>query len=236
MKKYKTEILFSAISLISHLIGAILIGLSLAPAYLLVSATLSFTSRLQSQLAGAILIGLSLGAGYYIFSYSLLILIVLARHILQFKNNEMEEDIFSWPGFKFAGFNFLLAIAKHMVLPMFRSTPLIVWFYRGMGAKIGPNTLITTTKIYDCDLLEIGKNCVIGGNVGINAHITSSQGKGILKRVKIGDRVTIGADTLVFAGAVIENNVVIGSSSLVPQDAHLEANSVYAGIPVKKIR
>jgi acetyltransferase-like isoleucine patch superfamily enzyme len=123
-----------------------------------------------------------------------------------------------------------------MVLPMFRSTPIIVWFYRGMGAKIGPNTLIATTKIYDCYLLEIGKNCVIGGNVGINGHITSSQGKGILKKVKIGDRVTIGADSIIFAGAVIEEGVIVGACSMVPQEAHLEANSVYAGVPVKKIR
>lgn len=186
MKKYKTELLFFAVSLISHLIGAMLIGLSAAPAYWLLKTAVTTTASLQNQWLGALLVGLSLGAGYYLFSYSLLILTIIARQILQFKNNEMETNIYSWAGFKFAGYNFLLSVAKHMVLPMFRSTPIIVWFYRGMGAKIGPNTLIATTKIYDCDLLDIGKNCVIGGNVGINGHITSSQGKGILKKVKIG--------------------------------------------------
>ena len=236
MKNYKIELLFFAVSLISHLIGALLIGLALTPGYLLLKTAVSAASQIQNQWAGGLLVGISLGVAFYLFCYTLLILTILARHIFNFKNKEIETNIYSWSGFKFAGLNYLLSLSKHMVLPIFRSTPMLTWFYRGMGAKIGSNTLIATTKLYDCDLLEIGKNCVIGGNVGINAHITSSQGKGILKKVKIGDRVTIGADSIIFAGATIEDGVIVGTCSMVPKEAHLEANSVYAGVPVRKIR
>jgi UDP-3-O-[3-hydroxymyristoyl] glucosamine N-acyltransferase len=39
-----------------------------------------------------------------------------------------------------------------------------------MGAKIRKGALTATTRMFDCDLIEIGKNCLIGGGVAIVAH------------------------------------------------------------------
>jgi acetyltransferase-like isoleucine patch superfamily enzyme len=118
---------------------------------------------------------------------------------------------------------------------MVRGTPLINWFYRGMGAKIGKNTLITTIRFMDCDLIEIGDGCVIGGGAALSAH-TGEKGQGVLKSVKLGNRVTIGADTMVLPGTVIEDNVIVGANSVVPKDSHLEGNAIYGGSPVRKIK
>ena len=133
-----------------------------------------------------------------------------------------------------AAFDYLVNLAQAIFLPIVRGTIFINWFYQGMGARIGERTVITTTRIFDCDLIEIGEDCVIGGNVAITGH--TGEGKmGITRRVRIGNRVTIGANTLILPGAVIEDGVVIGANSLVPKDAHLESYSLYGGSPVKKI-
>jgi acetyltransferase-like isoleucine patch superfamily enzyme len=88
--------------------------------------------------------------------------------------------------------------------------------------------------VWDCDLIEIGDECVIGGNVVINAHIGQGK-KGRLKRVKIGNRVTIGAHTYVMPGVVIQDDVLIGPNSVIPMGKRLNANTVYWGTPVEKI-
>ena len=49
----------------------------------------------------------------------------------------------------------------------------------------------------------------------------------------IGNDVWIGANSVILAGSVIEDGVVIGASSLVR--GRLEENTVYAGNPLKKI-
>lgn len=42
------------------------------------------------------------------------------------------------------------------IFPFIRATPMIVWFFRAMGAKIGKNVIIDSANIFDWDLLEIG--------------------------------------------------------------------------------
>ena len=230
------ELVFFLVSLLGNLLCALVIGLSLVPGYFLVHSVWEFSNGLLNQFWSGVMVCISIGVAYYLFIFSLLILIVFFRQILWLKNKETEANIFSITGMRLGTNNLLISLAKHLALPLVRTSPVIVWFYRGMGAKIGKNTLISTTRIWDCDLLEIGENSVIGGNVAINGHITTSQGKGILRKVKIGSGVIIGADSMVFPGVTIEDNIIVGACSMIPKDAHLEANSVYAGVPVSKIR
>jgi acetyltransferase-like isoleucine patch superfamily enzyme len=176
----------------------------------------------------------ALGIGYFLFGMTLLIVIVFVRNLFQLKNQEGRNLIFSLRTFKYAIYSFLLSLAKHFILPVVRSTPVINLFYRGMGAKIGKNVLIGTDRIWDCDLIEIGDECIIGGNVAINAHIGQGQ-KGRLRRVRIGNRVTIGANTFVMPGVVIEDDVLVGPNSVIPMGKRLKANSVYWGIPAELV-
>lgn len=67
--------------------------------------------------------------------------------------------------------------------------------------------------------------CVIKG---INGEILGNQ-----KPVNIGNNVFIGYGTVVLGGSVIGDNVIIGANSLVCSS--LESNSVYAGVPAKRI-
>lgn len=52
----------------------------------------------------------------------------------------------------------------------------------------------------------------------------------------IGNRVLVGMGSILLDGAVIEDDVMIGAGSLVPQNKRLESGYLYLGSPVKQIR
>ena len=57
--------------------------------------------------------------------------------------------------------------------------------------------------------------------------------KPVMEKVKIGDNVYIGQNTLISEGVTIGSNVIIGCNSFVNRD--LPSNATYGGNPVKKI-
>jgi acetyltransferase-like isoleucine patch superfamily enzyme len=159
---------------------------------------------------------------------------VAVKRLFRINNSEHRDSIFSAAAARAAVLNFLLNLATFVYLPLLHSNYFLVWFYRGMGAKIGKGTVLSTHRLWDCDLIEIGEDCLIGSNSSIAAHyIVGNAGR--LRRVRIGSRVTVGANTSVMPGVVIEDDVVVGSNSLVPQGAHLESGGVYLGVPVQRI-
>ncbi|NJB84549.1 carbonic anhydrase/acetyltransferase-like protein (isoleucine patch superfamily) [Lewinella marina] len=50
------------------------------------------------------------------------------------------------------------------------------------------------------------------------------------------DSVLIGMGAIVMDDAVVESNVIIGAGAVVPAGMRCEANSIYAGIPARKIK
>ena len=60
--------------------------------------------------------------------------------------------------------------------------------------------------------------------------------RAIVHGCTIHDGVLIGMGAIVMDDAVVESNVIIGAGAVVPAGMRCEANSVYAGIPAKKIK
>lgn len=226
--------IFLVFTLIGHFIGGVLLGLALVPGFLVVRPAYRALLLNPDSLWRTAMFCISLGVGFFLFGYGLLLVLVFARHAFHLHNYEGDEPIISYPVFGVAAYNFLVTIARYFFLDFVRGTPMINWFYRGMGARIGRNTVVMTTRIYDCDMIEIGDNCVIGGNVSINAH-TGERGRGVMRKVRIGNRVSIGADTMILPGVTIEDNVMIGANSLVPKDKILLADTTYGGVPIIEI-
>lgn len=224
--------LYFLLTLCGQVVAGLICGLALIPSVWLTSWVWHFIQGDLGKFSHLVLLSCSLGVGYFLFGATLLLVIVFVRNLFQIKNYEGRSLIFSTRIFKYAIYSFLLALAKHFILPIVRSTPVINLFYSGMGAKIGKNVLIGSDRIWDCDLIEIGDGCIIGGNVAINAHIGQGQ-KGRLRRVRIGNQVTIGANSFVMPGVVIEDNVLVGPNSVIPMGKRLKANSIYWGIPVE---
>jgi len=173
--------------------------------------------------------------GYFAFGFILLFLLVIACRLAPGRRWTGHRDIFNPKNTGFFLMSGALVIAEHFFLPMIKGTPFLNLFYRGLGAKIGRRTIIASLRLRDMDLLTIGEDCVIAGEVAINCH-SAEMGKLIRGQVVIGDRVNIGQYTTVLAGVRIEDDVTVGANSLVPKDKILRSGKTYAGVPVREIR
>lgn len=226
--------LYSVLSLLSQLIIAGVLGLAALPAFFFVRWASSFLISTQMTFWQTLFFCFSLGLAFVIYGNTLLLLIVIFRIAFRMRSQEQRGHLFSAAALGSVLYNLLLSLAAFFYLPLLRSSSLIVWFYRGMGARIGAGTVIATTRLWDCDLIEIGENCMIGGNASIAAHVINGT-RGRLRRVRIGNSVTIGANSSIMPGVVIEDDVIVGANSLVAQGMHLEKGGVYLGVPVRKV-
>lgn len=117
---------------------------------------------------------------------------------------------------------------------------------RKIGVNIGEDVFLyrpynTTIDVQNPHLLTIGSHVMITGPVTILTHdyswsvIKRKYGciVGNQKKVSIGDNVFIGWGATILAGTEIGDNTIIGANSVV--SGKLEADSVYAGNPARKI-
>lgn len=108
-----------------------------------------------------------------------------------------------------------------------------------MGLKVGKNFNRLRGVTIDpshCWLISIGDDVTIAPNVHILAHDASTKkylNYTKIGKVKIGNNVFIGADSIILPNTTIGNNVVIGAGSVVNND--IADNCVYAGNPAKFI-
>jgi acetyltransferase-like isoleucine patch superfamily enzyme len=113
------------------------------------------------------------------------------------------------------------------------------------GVKMGVDCFISPQAYFDRikpNMIEIGDNCMITRGCMILSHTDAFMGgrqkiwtgKREFKKVKIGNNVYIGVDTVVMPGVTIGNNVVIGAKSLINKD--IPSNSVALGVPAKVVR
>lgn len=92
----------------------------------------------------------------------------------------------------------------------------------------------------DCAEVIIGKNTLIGPNIGIYAvnHAIDAEerinGGCYGKSVHIGKNVWLGGDVKILAGVSIGDNTIIGAGSIVTKD--IPSNVIAVGNPCKVIR
>jgi maltose O-acetyltransferase len=111
--------------------------------------------------------------------------------------------------------------------------------YRNAGACIG-NRFMPARGFHldrnDCWLVTIGDEFATGPGVMILAHDASLRNKigyTRMARVTIGDRVFVGARSVVLPGVKIGNDVTVAAGSVVTKD--VPAGTLVAGVPARAI-
>ena len=100
-------------------------------------------------------------------------------------------------------------------------------FNRQSGTRLDPT---------NCWLIEIGDDVIMGNKSQIIAHdfsLMHHTGFARFGRVKIGNRVFIGANSTILLNVTIGSDVIIGAGSLVNKD--IPDGCVVAGVPPKVI-
>lgn len=123
----------------------------------------------------------------------------------------------------------LRRLLRHDMLPTLKQRGLVVGdnFYMQDGCII---------DAWHCGHIRIGNDVTLGPNVTLLAHDASTKralGMVRIAKVDIGDRVFIGAGSIVLPGVRIGDDVIIGAGSVVTHD--IPAGSLAAGNPAKVI-
>ncbi len=119
-------------------------------------------------------------------------------------------------------------LARQLNLPILETIAL-----KALGVKTFKTNCVNGGWV-DCEFIEFGKNVKIGQGSIIMSNIVIRD-KIVIKKVALRDNVIIGAHSVVCPGTIIEKNTVLDALSMTSLNQVLESDSIYSGIPVKKI-
>lgn len=128
-------------------------------------------------------------------------------------------------------------LLKQMIMLLNREIPTETLVKRGM--KVGKGFTRQQGCFIDpthCYLIEIGDDVTLSIRVTLMVHDASTKnatGYTKLGRIKIGNRVFIGANATIMPGVTIGDNAVVGAGSVVTHD--VPAGAVVAGVPARQI-
>ncbi len=217
-----------------YVLGICICAIAISAALYIGTNISELNITIPSKIVALLLIALAIISGYVTFGFVLLLLLIIINKILPGSKWEGVRKVDDWRNISFFLSEASLILAEHLFLPLIRGTPLLSLFYRGMGAKIGKGTIIASMRVNDWGILNIGENCIIGGDCVLNGH-SGERGNIIRKQIHIGDRVTIGQYATILPGVILEDDVVVGANSLVPKNTTLQSGRTYGGVPVVEL-
>ncbi|KAI9279048.1 hypothetical protein BC943DRAFT_298296 [Umbelopsis sp. AD052] len=132
-------------------------------------------------------------------------------------------------------------LMKLLPLQLFKGWPVLVWFYRLLGAKIGKSVHIETSYISCLDMIHIGDDTSIGIDVfmeGFKVQMDKPDKNGrrqgwlIIGNIEIGTGCYIGSKSHLSINTVIPDDTLIGEFSMVPENAKLQHGKFYTASPI----
>jgi len=170
------------------------------------------------------------------FSYALCVIFVVgAFRVLTRAGTPLGRyPYYSMKGFQWASYNALILLVRYTCINFLRVTPFINLLHRVMGMKLGKRVQINTAVIGDSNLIEIGDDTVIGGDVTLVAH-SAERGDLVTDRVKIGSRVTVGLMAVIMPGVEIGDGAVIAANAILKKGTRVAPGEVWGGVPAEKV-
>jgi non-ribosomal peptide synthetase-like protein len=210
-----------------------ILGAALFPAAALFT---SIEARLPASGAlRALGVGLALAAGWFVFGLALLVVLPVARWVTFARGTPVGRfPYLSFGSWRWASYNALTLMLRFTFVNWIRVTPLLPFYHRLMGARIGRRVQINTGVIADQNLVEIGDDTVIGGDVTLVCH-SAERGRLVTAPVRIGKRVTIGLMAVVFPGCVIGDDAIIAAGSVLSKGARVGPGEIWAGVPARRV-
>jgi non-ribosomal peptide synthetase-like protein len=116
-----------------------------------------------------------------------------------------------------------------------RGSPLLPVVFRLLGAKIGTGCFIDTIHFTEPDMVTLGDHVSIGDRVTIQTHLFEDR---VMKtsHLQIGDRCSIGPNSIILYDTVMEKGCSVGALSLVMKGESYPAGSHWEGAPAERRR
>lgn len=231
MRKLRTT--WAVVSVV--VVETFVVGISVLPAFL--CWTWLFTFPVPPWLAArAVLAAMSFVPAYLVFCIALATLSAVSTRLLGWRTRPDQcwklADL-DWPLLDWMRYMVSTHVVRVLVGTFFRSSPIWTFYIRMNGGRIGHNVYVNSLSVSDHNLLEFGDGVVIGESVHLSGHTVEG---GFVKtaHVRLGRGVTVGLGSIIGIGVTAAEGSQIGALSVVPKFTRLEANSVYAGVPVRR--
>jgi non-ribosomal peptide synthetase-like protein len=161
--------------------------------------------------------------------------VVLMKWVLLGRYRSSEQPLWS----TFVWRNELLTALHENLADLFlttslEGTPLLPWFFRLLGAKIGRRVFMKTTALTEFDLITIGDDVALNHDATVQTHLFEDR---VMKmsHIEIGPRCSVGAMSLVLYDTKMEAGATLGDLSLLMKGETLPAESHWQGIPARVI-
>ena len=217
-------------------VESLVFGLSVLPAFLFWTWTLTWAIP-ELALLRPVIVATTLVPAYLVFAISFARLSALSTRALGWRtepDRQMPLRDLDWPLMNWVRYMASTHIVRVLVGTVFRSSPLWTAYMRWNGAHIGRGVHINSLSISDHNMLEFGDGVVIGESVHLSGHTVE---RGLVKtgRVKLGRFVTVGLGSMVGINVEAGERCQIGALSVVLKGSTLDADSIYAGVPARKL-
>ena len=174
-------------------------------------------------------------AGYFVFGLTQIVVLPVARWVtFAFGTPVGSFPFVSFAAWRWASFNALTLVFRFTFVNWVRVTPFLNLFHRAMGMKLGARVQINTAVVADQNLISVGDDTVIGGDVTLVAHV-AERGRLVTAPVRIGRDVTIGIMAVVLPGCEIGDGAVIAAGAVLSKGAKVGPGEIWAGVPARRV-
>jgi non-ribosomal peptide synthetase-like protein len=122
-------------------------------------------------------------------------------------------------------------LAVPIGLETLRGTPLLPWYLRLLGCRIGRRAYINSTGFLEFDLVEVGDRATLNADCILQTHLFEDR---ILKgsAVRVGEDCEIGAQSIVLYDTEMKPGARLGSLSLLMKGETLPSGRFWMGSPL----
>jgi non-ribosomal peptide synthetase-like protein len=177
----------------------------------------------------------TVGVGYFVSGLAMLLLVPIVRWLTFATGTPVGRfPYFSMGAWRWASYNALTLLVRFAFINWVRVTPFLPLYHRLMGARIGARVQINTAVVADQNLITIGDDTLIGGDVTLVAH-SAERGRLITAPVTIGRGVTVGLMAVIMPGCTIGDGAVISAGAVLSKYARVGPGEVWAGVPARRV-
>jgi acetyltransferase-like isoleucine patch superfamily enzyme len=219
----------------SFVVESAVFGLAALPAVLFWQSHLAWP--LSASWARVLVLAMAFLPAYLLFAAGLMALSAIAMRLLGWRtppDAELSIARLEWPLVDWARYGISIVVVRIFAGPVFRSTPVWVWYMRLNGARIGRRCWVNSLDVTDHCLIELGDDVVVGAGAHFAGH-TVERGLVRTGRVRLGSGTTVGVNAHIEIDVETGPACQIGSLAMVPKGARLEGHAVYVGAPVQKL-